>query len=116
MMNKEVEMEEYVLKAGASENKRAAGDAKPLPQLLGAMEKIAGDLAKFHLKSTSSKVLFKRVWIYGIVIDYSKDSCTMYKLEMNFTKIESILYICDDKVPIVDAIKMLYSTLVANFP
>ena len=63
---------EAVLTAGATEN------ANKLPQLLGGMEKIAGDLAISYLESSSN--IFKQIWIFGLIINYKADSCKMGKL------------------------------------
>lgn len=57
------------LQAGTTENKlTTGGGGDGLPQLLAGMEKIAGDLSKYHLKT--KKKYFDLVWIYGLLIDH----------------------------------------------
>ena len=103
------EPEEFIVTAATTENKQScSGDE--MPQLLGNMEKVAGDVVLHHLKVCETK-LFSFVEVYGLIIDYNTDTCTAHKLKMDFHAKNSYLYNGDKELPLSQAIDRLITTL-----
>ena len=94
--------------AATTENKN--DDATPLPQLLANMEKVAGDVAWYWLRSSTQKV-FKHIVILGLAIDFQKRNSLAYKLKMDFEVGVSTLYIGDEELPLEDGINQLFASL-----
>ena len=74
--------EEIELTGSVTENKLPI--SAPIYQLLGNMEKLAGDLAYFHLRSCGKH--FSKIIIYGLIIVAQSDCSKGYKLVMDFDK------------------------------
>ena len=83
------ETEEYVTLSGmASENKLDHHVFNsPVAQLLGNMEKVAGEMAKvFITKDTCTMEKIELFKIYGIIINYKTNSCEPYLLTLKLTE------------------------------
>ena len=61
---------ENEIQGAVTENKLHNDD--PVAQMLGDMEKLAGDLAYYHLKNCSGD--FRYITIFGLIINYNDDS------------------------------------------
>ena len=96
---------EPALIGAISENKLIdARDA--LGQLLGGMEKIAGDLAYEYIRSVNFQ-RFNKIQLTGLVMDYRKDECEVHELTIDFEKNWSILRTGQQKLRISDAANRL---------
>jgi hypothetical protein len=102
---------EPALIGAISENKlKDAMDV--LGQLLGGMEKMAGDLAYEYIRSGSEKFQrFNKIQLTGLVMDYREDECEVYELTIDFEKNLSILHGGQQKLRISDATNRLISKL-----
>ena len=58
--------------------------SNPQAQLLGTMEKLAGDLLHEHLRNCSTDVRY--IKIYGMVLNYEQNRSKAYRLSMDFQK------------------------------
>ena len=91
--------EEISLFGSVSKNKLT--NTEPEAQLLGNMEKLAGDLAYHHLsKGKKGNIGFRYIMIYGLLITYNLDESASYKLTMDFVKNESHLLVEHKRLPI----------------
>ena len=99
---------EQALIGAISENKHARD---VLGQLLGGMEKIAGDLAYEYIRSSAKFQQFNKIQLTGLVMDYSEDECEVYELTMDFEENLSTLYSGQQKLCISDAANRLISKL-----
>ena len=73
-------VEHNYLQGMVTENK--INNSNPRAQLLGNMEKLAGDLVHHHLQSCG--IVFEHVRIYGLILNYADNLSTSYCLKMNF--------------------------------
>ena len=64
--------------------------ATPLHQLLGSMEKLAGNLAYFHLKNCSTE--FRSIKVYGLIICSQNKTSRGYSLIIDFKKRTSVCF------------------------
>ena len=73
------------LVVGTSEN-GDTGEQDPIPQLLGNMEKVAGNVAYHWLMygKSGARKAFKYIIVYGLTLDYEKTTAYTYKLTMDF--------------------------------
>ena len=59
------------------------------------MEKVTGDLAYIHFQDgdiPSSEKEFRYIQVFGLIIDFEKLTCKVYKLSMDFCESTSTLY------------------------
>ena len=92
-----------------TENKKD-GSTDPMGQLLGGMEKLAGDIALKYICSGPEQ-LFNEIVIYGLTLNLQANECTAHKLTMNFKARNSILESGDGQLPIVDGLNRLLTAL-----
>ena len=110
--NEEQDMESDVtLKAGMTEHKLKVKDA--LGQLLGGMEKVAGDVAYRHLRKDLSVVkrAFQFIHVYGLLCDLGTRKCRTYKLEMDFKMQQSKLFQGQEILEISEVVPRFLATL-----
>ena len=98
----------FTLTASASENTKTSEET--LPQLLGNMEKVAGDIVHHHMQHCARK-LFDILKIYGFIINYEEEFCNVYMLEMNFVEKRSYLSQGSQALKLDDGIGRLISEL-----
>ena len=104
----EPEPEEALIGA-ISESKLNAKEV--MGQLLGGMEKVAGDLAYEYIRNSANFRQFNKIQLTGLVMDYKKDECEVHELIMDFEKNSSRLYSGQQKLRISDATNRLISKL-----
>ena len=103
------EPKEVTLRGSLTENKKD-GSRDPMGQLLGGMEKLAGDIALKYIHSRP-KELFNEIVIYGLTLSLQANECTGHKLTMNFNTNCSILESGDRQLTIVDGLNRLLTAL-----
>ena len=86
-----------------TENKReTSGDH--LGQLLGSMEKLAGDMAASRLRTGGP---FTEINVYGLLVNYAKKEAFPYLLMMNFKDRSSALKVGSSKLHLAEAYRRL---------
>ena len=108
----ESEQNEQALRGGMTENKKKV-ERDHLGQLLGGMEKVAGDIAYDYLCNPVCH-RFDKIQITGLLMDYLNHECDVYELTMDFVQGRSMLHHGDHKLEIPDAINRLISKLESN--
>ena len=106
-------VQDLSLKAGLTENKQT-DESVTLGQLLGEMEKVAGDLPGSLLLDTELTVkdkVFTVIELFGLIVDFQHGTCKAYKLEMDFRARYSTLYIGDKSLCLNDSISRLFEAL-----
>ena len=82
-------------------------------QLVAEMDKVAGSIAEMHLckniKATEKK--FRFIEVYGLLCDYSRKTCQVYKLKMDFKLYVSTLYEGRQELSLDEGISRLLATL-----
>ena len=88
----------------------------PIPQLLGNMEKVAGNVAYHWLMygKPGAKKALKYIVVYGLTLDYDKTTAYTYKLTMNFEKRASNFLYGESPLHLEDGLNRFVSTLEAN--
>ena len=106
-----------ILTAGLTENKLHT-TTDVLGQLLGSMEKLAGDLAWMYVTNGSiplENIAFHQIDLYGLIVNFVKFKCKIYKLKMAFDENSSTLYIGDNELDLTQGIVRLLQTLENTF-
>ena len=101
------------LKAGVAENENQTG-SDTLGQLLGEMEKVAGDLAFRNIADLSvseKERAFQCIELFGLTIDVEQSMCKVYKLKMDFLKNCSTLSIGNRGLHLDEAVNRLFGAL-----
>lgn len=82
-------------------------------QLVAEMDKVAGSIAEMHLrkKIKATKKKFRFIEVYGLLCDYSRKTCQVYKLKMDFKLYVSTLYEGRQELPLDEGISRLLATL-----
>ena len=107
------EDQDLSLIAGVTENKCQA-DSDPVGQLLGEMEKVAGDLAYKNLQDgdlSEEEKVFRYIELFALTIDFEQGMCQVYKLKMDFLATCSTLYIGDKKLYLNEGVNRLFEAL-----
>ena len=78
------------LTAGVSENKKDATTVAK-GQLLGGMDKVAGEIAYLYITGDKEPSLFESIVIYELISDLQAKTCTVHKLIMDFNTHRSTL-------------------------
>ena len=82
-------------------------------QLVAEMDKVAGSIAEMYLrkniKATEKK--FRFIEVYGLLCDYSRKTCQVYKLKMDFKLYVSTLYEGRQELSLDEGISRLLATL-----
>lgn len=104
---------ESTLKGGMTENKNKDVEG----QLLGGMEKMAGDLAYLQLQGSvdPEQKRFNHIMIYGLVIDYENLTAKAYQLDMNFLENCSTLYTGKEELDLNTGMNRLIACLEHNY-
>ena len=107
----EEEEDDVTLTAGVTENK-LRGSNNALGQLLASMEKVAGDIAYQNIvNGPEERKVFRCITIFALSIDFVKDECKVYKLEMDFSGRRSKLYVGDKALDLPDGVNRLFGAL-----
>ena len=108
---------ESILKGGIAENKNELKrDIEG--QLLGGIEKMAGDLAYLQLQEdvdNPEQIRFNHIMIYGLVIDYENLTTKAYHLDMNFVEKRSTLYTGKEELDLNTGVNRLIACLEHNY-
>ena len=107
------EQNEQTLRGGMTENNKKI-ERDFLGQLLGGMEKVAGDIAYEYLRNTVKPNRFDKIQVIGLLMDYLNHECDVYELTMDFVQCRSMLHHGNHKLEISDAINRLISKLESN--
>ena len=104
----ELEDEVKVLQGAAGECKvySFSSEENALPQLLGNLEKVVGDVVQERLMRGKKKH-FDEMILYVLLINYQEKSCKVYKLHLDFIKRSSFLEHGKETIPLSDAINNL---------
>jgi hypothetical protein len=100
---------------GVTENTvkvKASGDI--VGQLLGGMDKVAGELAYEHLRNGELPIeirLFRQIKVYGLIIDLEGGKSRPYMLNMDFVTKCSVVYRGRQELDLVASINRLLSCL-----
>ena len=75
-------------------------------QLLGGMEKVAGEVALGYLIQGHEK-LFNKLVVYGLILNFQDSVCTAHKLTMDFDTYNSVFETGNEQLEIVDGLNRL---------
>ena len=100
--------EPVTLVGAVTEHKQGSGQF-PLGQLLGNMEKVAGDLGEVCIRDTER--IFDEITVYGLIVNLQQRSCTAHKLSMRFEHNQSTLHSSEEETALNDGLNRLLHIL-----